>query len=165
MAMFSFPSADFDVDHRDVAAQKRLLRERMAGFGWLTPRMLAHLDDTPDFYLDQVAQVVMDRWSSGRVGLLGDAAFSSSPLSGQGTGLALVGRLGSERQGRSITRFDYSRGGGRLYVRLGDPSRFTRITAVVVNADAAANGFSARHLDWRYLTDGVPVEVRGRLVR
>ena len=91
MAMFSFPSADFDVDYRDVAAQKRLLRERMAGLGWLTPRILAHLDDTPDFYLDQVAQVVMDRWSSGRVGLLGDAAFSSSPLSGQGTGLALVG--------------------------------------------------------------------------
>jgi 2-polyprenyl-6-methoxyphenol hydroxylase-like FAD-dependent oxidoreductase len=91
MAMFSFPAADFDVDYRDVAAQKRLLRERMAGFGWLTPRILAHLDDTPDFYLDQVAQVVMDRWSSGRVGLLGDAAFSSSPMSGGGTGLALVG--------------------------------------------------------------------------
>ncbi|MGW5384697.1 FAD-dependent monooxygenase [Nocardia sp. NPDC003963] len=91
MAMFSFPAADLDVDHRDIAAQKRLLRERMAGLGWLTPRILAHLDDTPDFYLDQVAQVVMDRWSSGRVGLLGDAAFSSSPMSGQGTGLALVG--------------------------------------------------------------------------
>jgi 2-polyprenyl-6-methoxyphenol hydroxylase-like FAD-dependent oxidoreductase len=91
MAMFSFPAADLDVDYRDVAAQKRLLRERMAGLGWLAPRILAHLDDTPDFYLDQVAQVVMDRWSSGRVGLLGDAAFSSSPLSGQGTGLALVG--------------------------------------------------------------------------
>jgi 2-polyprenyl-6-methoxyphenol hydroxylase-like FAD-dependent oxidoreductase len=91
MAMFSFPAGDLDVDYRDVAAQKRLLRERMAGLGWLTPRILAHLDHTPDFYLDQVAQVVMDRWSSGRVGLLGDAAFSSSPLSGQGTGLALVG--------------------------------------------------------------------------
>ncbi|NUS91291.1 MAG: FAD-dependent oxidoreductase [Nocardia sp.] len=91
MAVFSFPAADLDIDHRDVAAQKRLLRERMAGLGWWTPRILAHLDDTPDFYLDQVAQVVMDRWSSGRVGLLGDAAFSSSPLSGQGTGLALVG--------------------------------------------------------------------------
>lgn len=91
MAMLSFPSADFDIDYRDVAAQKRLLRERMAGFGWLTPGILAHLDDTPDFYLDQVAQVVMDRWSSGRVGLLGDAAFSSSPMSGGGTGLALVG--------------------------------------------------------------------------
>jgi 2-polyprenyl-6-methoxyphenol hydroxylase-like FAD-dependent oxidoreductase len=91
MAMLSFPSADFDVDYRDVAAQKHLLRERMDGFGWLTPRILAHLDDTPDFYLDQVAQVVMDRWSSGRVGLLGDAAFSASPMSGAGTGLALVG--------------------------------------------------------------------------
>jgi len=91
MAMFSFPLADFDVDYRDVEAQKRLLRERMAGFGWSTSRILGHLDDTPDFYLDQVAQVVMDRWSSGRVGLLGDAAFSSSPMSGAGTGLALVG--------------------------------------------------------------------------
>jgi len=91
MAMFSFPAAGLDVDYRDVEGQKRLLREQMAGLGWQTPRILAHLDHTPDFYLDQVAQVVMDRWSSGRIGLLGDAAFSSSPLSGQGTGLALVG--------------------------------------------------------------------------
>ncbi|WP_225725131.1 MULTISPECIES: FAD-dependent monooxygenase [unclassified Nocardia] len=91
MAMLSFPSGDFDVDYRDIAAQKSLLRERMAGMGWLTPRILAHLDDAPDFYLDQVAQVTMDRWSSGRVVLLGDAAFSSSPMSGGGTGLALVG--------------------------------------------------------------------------
>lgn len=91
IAMLSYSSADFDVDYRDIEAQKRLLRERMAGMGWLTPRILAHLDDTPDFYLDQVAQVVMDRWSSGRVALIGDAAFSPSPMSGQGTGLALVG--------------------------------------------------------------------------
>jgi 2-polyprenyl-6-methoxyphenol hydroxylase-like FAD-dependent oxidoreductase len=91
MALFSFSSAEFDVDYRDVEAQKRLLRERVTGLGWLTPRILAHLDHSPDFYLDQVAQVVMDRWSSGRVGLLGDAAFSSSPMSGGGTGLALVG--------------------------------------------------------------------------
>jgi 2-polyprenyl-6-methoxyphenol hydroxylase-like FAD-dependent oxidoreductase len=91
IAMLSFPSPDFDIDYRDVEAQKRLLREQMAGFGWETQRILAHLDDTPDFYLDQVAQVVMDRWSSGRVGLIGDAAFSASPMSGAGTGLALVG--------------------------------------------------------------------------
>ncbi|WP_205624116.1 FAD-dependent monooxygenase [Amycolatopsis vancoresmycina] len=91
MAMFSFTAPDFDVDHRDVEGQKRLLREQVAGLGWRTPEILAHLDGTPDFYLDQVAQVVLDRWSSGRVALLGDAAFSSSPLSGQGTGLALVG--------------------------------------------------------------------------
>ncbi|WP_174817049.1 FAD-dependent monooxygenase [Nocardia brasiliensis] len=91
MALFSFSAPNFDVDYRDTEAQKRLLRERMSGMGWLAPRILAHLDDAPDFYLDQVAQVVLDRWSKGRVGLLGDAAFSSSPMSGQGTGLALVG--------------------------------------------------------------------------
>ncbi|MGC7102412.1 FAD-dependent monooxygenase [Amycolatopsis lurida] len=91
MAMFSFPAADFDVDYRDIEGQKNLLREQLTGLGWLTPRILAHLDDTPDFYLDQVAQVVLDRWSNGRVGLLGDAAFCASPLSGAGTGLALVG--------------------------------------------------------------------------
>ncbi len=91
IAMLSFPTPDFDVNYRDIGAQKQLLREQMADFGWLTPRILAHIDDTPDFYLDQVAQVVMDRWSSGRVGLLGDAAFSASPMSGGGTGLALVG--------------------------------------------------------------------------
>jgi 2-polyprenyl-6-methoxyphenol hydroxylase-like FAD-dependent oxidoreductase len=89
IAMLSFPAPDFD--YRDIDAQKRLLREQMAGFGWSTPRILAHLDSTPDFYLDQVAQVVMDHWSSGRVALLGDAAFSASPMSGAGTGLALVG--------------------------------------------------------------------------
>jgi len=91
MAMFSFLAPDLDIDYRDVAAQKRLLREHLTGLGWSAPAILAHLDDTPDFYLDQVAQVKMDHWSSGRVGLLGDAAFSSSPLSGAGTGLALVG--------------------------------------------------------------------------
>jgi 2-polyprenyl-6-methoxyphenol hydroxylase-like FAD-dependent oxidoreductase len=91
IAMLSFRAPEFDVDYRDIAAQKRLLREQMTGFGWETERILAHLDDTPDFYLDQVAQVVMDHWSSGRVGLLGDAAFSASPMSGAGTGLALVG--------------------------------------------------------------------------
>ncbi|WP_205673284.1 FAD-dependent monooxygenase [Amycolatopsis nivea] len=91
MAMFTFPAAGFDVDYRDVEGQKRLLREQTAGLGWLAPRILTHLDDTPDFYLDQVAQVVMDRWSDGRVGLIGDAAYSSSPMSGAGTGLALVG--------------------------------------------------------------------------
>lgn len=91
IAMLSFPAPEDEFDHRDVEAQKRLLREHMAGFGWHTERILKHVDDAPDFYLDQVAQVVMDRWYDGRVGLLGDAAFCASPMSGAGTGLALVG--------------------------------------------------------------------------
>jgi 2-polyprenyl-6-methoxyphenol hydroxylase-like FAD-dependent oxidoreductase len=89
--MFGFRAPGLEVDYRDVPGQKRLLREHMAGMGWLAPRMLDYLDIAEDFYFDQVAQVVMPSWSCRRVALLGDAAFCPSPMSGQGTGLALVG--------------------------------------------------------------------------
>jgi hypothetical protein len=84
---------------------------------------------------------------------------------GTAAGLALVGRIGSERQGQTISRVNFKRGGRRQTVRLPDPGRFSRITAVVVNADARARGFSARRLDWRYLTDRLPFEISGQLVR
>jgi hypothetical protein len=84
---------------------------------------------------------------------------------GVAAGLALVGRIGGERSGRAIRVLNFKRHGGRLTVRLADPGRFSRITAVLVNADTSANGFSSRRLDWLYLTDGMPFEVRGEIVR
>jgi 2-polyprenyl-6-methoxyphenol hydroxylase-like FAD-dependent oxidoreductase len=47
--------------------------------------------DAPDFYFDMYGQVHMDRWSNGRVALVGDAGYSPSPLTGLGTSLAIVG--------------------------------------------------------------------------
>jgi len=101
-----------------------------------------------------------------RVRADGGRAVVVEAVAPQGTSaaLALVGRIGTERGGRTVGRLDYSRGGGQLGVRLRDPGRFSRITAVVVNADAEARGFSPRRLDWSYLTDQVPFEIRGRLV-
>jgi hypothetical protein len=84
---------------------------------------------------------------------------------GTSAGLALVGRIGSERQGRTVARINFKRRGGGLTVRLPRPGRFSRITAAVVNGDARARGFSARRLDWLYLTDGLPFEISGELVR
>ena len=84
---------------------------------------------------------------------------------GTAAGVALVGRLGSERRGHSVVRLAYRPGGGRLKVRLPRPGRFERITAVIVNADARASGFDVGNLDWNYLTDGLPFEVSGRLIR
>jgi hypothetical protein len=84
---------------------------------------------------------------------------------GTAAGVALVGRTGSERRGRPSVRLAYKPGGGTLIVRLRRPGRFKRITAVIVNADARAGGFDVGNLDWNYLTDGLPFEVSGRLVR
>ncbi len=84
---------------------------------------------------------------------------------GIAAGLALVGRLGSEREGEAVSKLRFKRGGGRLTVRLSDPGMYSRITAVLVNADTDAAGFSARRLDWAYLTDSAPFRVSARLIR
>jgi hypothetical protein len=72
---------------------------------------------------------------------------------GVSAGLALVGRIGGERAGRVVSRFDYARGGGSLTARLSRLGRFSRLTAVLVNADAEKKGFDPLAFDWRYLHD------------
>jgi 2-polyprenyl-6-methoxyphenol hydroxylase-like FAD-dependent oxidoreductase len=90
-ASFYFTSAKLDYQRRDVVGQKSLLRERFAGMKWETPRMLALLDAAPDLYFDSISQVRMDKWSKGRIVLLGDAACCPSPMAGMGTSIAVVG--------------------------------------------------------------------------
>jgi Family of unknown function (DUF6055) len=84
---------------------------------------------------------------------------------GGAAGVALVGRIGSEERGHVVSRITFKRNGGRLSVSLGRPGRFDRITAVLINADTSAFGFSARRFDWNYLTDTAPFRARARLVR
>lgn len=73
-----------------LEASKALVRSHFADAGWEAPQILAALDDVDDLYLDVVSQIRMDRWSAGRVALIGDAAACVSLLAGEGTGLALV---------------------------------------------------------------------------
>jgi 2-polyprenyl-6-methoxyphenol hydroxylase-like FAD-dependent oxidoreductase len=90
-AMFYFAAPNVHVDRHDSAQQKQLVANAFASEGWEVPRLLEALRTTPEFYCDQVAVVQVDRWSRGRVALLGDAAYCPSPMSGMGTSLALVG--------------------------------------------------------------------------
>ncbi|MEV6639829.1 FAD-dependent monooxygenase [Amycolatopsis sp. NPDC051371] len=75
----------------DVEDQKRLIAERLGGIGWEVPKLLEAMAAADVFYFDAMAQIHLDRWSAGRIVLLGDAAYCASALSGQGTSLALVG--------------------------------------------------------------------------
>jgi 2-polyprenyl-6-methoxyphenol hydroxylase-like FAD-dependent oxidoreductase len=90
-ATMSFLSAPRGYEKLTLAEQKAVLRERFAGVGGPAPRLLAALDGADDLYFELLGQVRAPRWSTGRIALLGDAAYCASPISGMGTSLALVG--------------------------------------------------------------------------
>jgi 2-polyprenyl-6-methoxyphenol hydroxylase-like FAD-dependent oxidoreductase len=90
-AMFLFATGAQRFDHRDRALQQRTLTDAYAGEGWEIPRLLDSMAGAEDFYFDSLSQVHMDGWSTGRIALVGDAAYAASAASGQGTSLALVG--------------------------------------------------------------------------
>lgn len=90
-AMFFFTSPPLQYDRQNTGEQKKILAKVFAGEGWEIPRLLTALDDAPDFYFDSISLIQMEHWSKGRIALVGDAGYCPSPLSGQGTNLALVG--------------------------------------------------------------------------
>jgi 2-polyprenyl-6-methoxyphenol hydroxylase-like FAD-dependent oxidoreductase len=89
-ALLSFVSNVRGLEELPQQEVTALLRNTFSDVGWVTPRVLDALDDGP-YYFDAIGQVRLPRWSAGRVGLVGDAAYCASPLSGMSTSLALVG--------------------------------------------------------------------------
>jgi 2-polyprenyl-6-methoxyphenol hydroxylase-like FAD-dependent oxidoreductase len=90
-AMLGFMDTDLRIDYRDTEAQFAELERRMAADGWVRPQLLEYMRTAPDFYFDEMSQIKMPNWSRGRVALVGDAGYCCSPLSGQGTSVALLG--------------------------------------------------------------------------
>ncbi|SDM06008.1 2-polyprenyl-6-methoxyphenol hydroxylase [Nonomuraea maritima] len=84
-----FASPPLAYDHGDRAQQEQLIAAAFDGLGWEIPGLLDEMRRAPDFFFSPAAQVVLPRWSSGRVVLLGDAGYAPGP-GGMGTGLALV---------------------------------------------------------------------------
>jgi 2-polyprenyl-6-methoxyphenol hydroxylase-like FAD-dependent oxidoreductase len=73
-------------DAERIAALTRVF----AGSGWEWPRIQARLPAAGDLYFDRVSQIHLDRWTKGRIALIGDAAACVSLLAGEGTGLAMI---------------------------------------------------------------------------
>jgi 2-polyprenyl-6-methoxyphenol hydroxylase-like FAD-dependent oxidoreductase len=88
-ALLTYRSADPAADLADGPhpAATRAYRES----GWLLPELLDQLGRAESVYFDSATQVRADRWSRGRVVLLGDAAWCLTLFAGAGASLALTG--------------------------------------------------------------------------
>ncbi|MFI6865967.1 FAD-dependent oxidoreductase [Nocardia sp. NPDC050406] len=90
----------YRTDDPEAALRDGPVRALTTTFGDLSggvPDVLDQLETDPTTaYFDSVSQIVLDRWSSGRVVLMGDAAWCVTPFAGYGAALALDGadRLG-----------------------------------------------------------------------
>lgn len=90
--VFIFASPPLDYDRRDVAQQKSVLQRVYADeTSWRIPEVLDAVLSSTDLYFDEVTQIHMPNWSKGRVALAGDAGYCPTPITGQGTSLAMVG--------------------------------------------------------------------------
>jgi 2-polyprenyl-6-methoxyphenol hydroxylase-like FAD-dependent oxidoreductase len=89
LVLFIFRSSTPDIPDTPELC-KKLLRSQFGDGDWECAQILDALDGVDDLYFDVVSQVRLERWTSGRVALIGDAAACVSLLAGEGTGLAMV---------------------------------------------------------------------------
>lgn len=89
IAMLYFSAPALYYDHRDTRQQKEILAETFADEGWHVPELLRQMWQAADFYFDSTNQIHLERWSRGRVALIGDAGYAAGQ-GGNGTGNAVV---------------------------------------------------------------------------
>ncbi|KAJ5907836.1 hypothetical protein N7495_000518 [Penicillium taxi] len=76
---------------KSIEEQKEAFSDIFRDSDWQADRLMAGLAVSDDFYAHEVGQIKMDRLSTGRVVLLGDAGYCPSPFTGLGTNLCLMG--------------------------------------------------------------------------
>jgi 2-polyprenyl-6-methoxyphenol hydroxylase-like FAD-dependent oxidoreductase len=92
VAQFFFAAPDgtpVSYDYRDAGQQQEIVARAFDGVGWHVPTLIGQMAAADDFYFDSVSQVHLDRWSDGRVAVIGDAGYAAGP-GGNGTGTAVI---------------------------------------------------------------------------
>lgn len=90
-ASFSFLSSDTSYQKLSSSEQKKILKEKLSGAGWEADRLAEEIEKNDDVYFDGISQIHAPRWFNERAGMIGDAAYCPTPLTGMGTTLAIVG--------------------------------------------------------------------------
>ena len=187
VAQFFFTAPDggrIEVDYHDTAQQQKILAGAFEGAGWHVPDLLGQMPAATDFYFDSVSQVQLDRWSSGRVALIGDAGYAAGP-GGNGTGTAVVaayvlaGELAAARGDyrAAFARYEHllrgyvaggqkqARGGARLprpADREEDPPARPVLPDAALPADQEPDQVPVHQDRDRHQAAGVPVAARYR---
>ncbi|MCA9909625.1 MAG: FAD-dependent monooxygenase [Anaerolineae bacterium] len=89
IALYLYRTADAGMIPR--AERLPHLQKHFAGMGWITPQLLAAIEDPDELFMDRVVQVKMPSWSRERVALVGDACGCLTFASAQGASMALGG--------------------------------------------------------------------------
>lgn len=76
---------------KSTEVQKVAMAEEFADFAGLGVRAIREMREADDFYFERIAQIKLEKWFGDRCVLVGDAAYAPSPLTGQGTALAILG--------------------------------------------------------------------------
>lgn len=71
--------------------QKDAFANAFKDIDWQADRFITGMKTSEDFYAHEHGQIKMEKLSTGRVVLLGDAGYCPSPFTGLGTNLCLVG--------------------------------------------------------------------------
>jgi 2-polyprenyl-6-methoxyphenol hydroxylase-like FAD-dependent oxidoreductase len=90
LALAVFASPLLGYDWHDTVQHKKLTGDALAGMRWHVPHLLDGLHGAPEVYFDSISRVSVPAWCTGRVALLGDAAWGVT-LGGMGVGTGLVG--------------------------------------------------------------------------
>jgi 2-polyprenyl-6-methoxyphenol hydroxylase-like FAD-dependent oxidoreductase len=75
--------------HDQLAGRLERLRNRFAPFGGRVPEYLASLERDDQVICSAMEWAEFEKWHTGRVVLVGDAAHASSPMMGQGGCMAM----------------------------------------------------------------------------
>jgi 2-polyprenyl-6-methoxyphenol hydroxylase-like FAD-dependent oxidoreductase len=87
----TFTFRNDDIGHVPHGERLPLLKRKFAGSPWIVGDVLNDVSTSEPVYFDSVTQIVMPRWSKGRVALAGDACGCLTLLAGQGSHMAMAG--------------------------------------------------------------------------
>jgi 2-heptyl-3-hydroxy-4(1H)-quinolone synthase len=88
-AVMNAPRRSTELDGLDLEGFRRLF----AGFGGLAPAVFARLRSKEELIRNDLEELHLPRWQSGRILLIGDAAHAMTPNMGQGAAMAIEDAL------------------------------------------------------------------------